>query len=74
MKKAAGLIELLVVVVIMIVLYFTLFNGNKYGRQNPFDDGADLKTRQEVVNYKIKEIEDTKALRRRIEQNLNKGY
>lgn len=74
MKKAFGALELLIVIIIIIVLYFTIFAGNKYGRKNPFDDGAKLNSQQEFVNDKINEIENTKALKQKIEENLNKGY
>lgn len=73
MKKAVGLVEILVVVVILTVLYFTCFRAT-YGRKNPFDDNAKINSQQEIIDDKIKDIEDTKALRKRIEENLNKGY
>lgn len=73
MKKAIGLVEILVVVVILTVLYFTCFHSN-YGRKNPFDDNAKINSQQEIIDDKINDIENTKALRKRIEDNLNKGY
>ena len=39
MKKAVGLLELLIVLVVIIVVYFTCFHPN-YGRSNPFDDNV----------------------------------
>lgn len=74
MKKAAGLIELLIVVVIIIVLYFSFFAGPKAGRNNPFDDNSNIKNQEEVIDNKIQEIEDTKMIKQKIEQNLKEGY
>lgn len=74
MKKAAGLLELLIVLVIIIVLYFSFFAGPKTGRKNPFDDGSNLKDQQEIIDDKINEIENTKLLKQKIEQNLKEGY
>ena len=75
MKRAFGLVEIIIVVVLMIVLYFTCFAGvSKNGRQNPFSDGQDVKSRQELVDEKVRQIEDTKALKQKIEQNLQEGY
>ena len=73
MRKAFGAIELLLVIVVIIILYFTCFRSH-YGRSNPFDDNAKLNSQQEIIDDKIQEIEDTKALRKKIEENLNKGY
>ncbi len=74
MKKAFGVLELLIVIIIAITLYFTVFAGNKYGRKNPFDDGANLNSQQKIINDKIDEIENTKELKHKIEENLNKDY
>ena len=73
MKKAFGLIDVLVVVAIILTIYLTCFSP-KYGRANPFADNQKVKTQQQLVDDKLKDIEDAKALRQRIEQNLNKGY
>ncbi len=73
MKKAVGLLELLIVLVVIIVVYFTCFHSN-YGRSNPFDDNVKINSQKEIIDTKIQEIEDTKALKQRIENNLNKGY
>lgn len=73
MKKALGMVEILLVLVVVVAIYFTCFNP-KYGRSNPFADNQKVKTQQQLVDDKLKDIEDAKALRKRIEQNLNKGY
>lgn len=73
MRKAFGLLELLIVLIVIIIIYFTCFHSN-FGRKNPFDDNARINSQQQIVDDKIKDIEDTKALRKRIEENLNKGY
>lgn len=73
MKKAVGLLELLIVIVVITVVYFTCFHSN-YGRSNPFDDNVKMNSQREIIDTKIQEIEDTKALKQRIENNLNKGY
>ncbi len=71
MKKAAGLLELLIVIVVIIVLYLAYSNGQG-GRKNPFEEQREIKTKQEIVNTKLKEIESKKQLRDKIEQNLIK--
>lgn len=74
MKKAVGLLESLVVIIIIIVLYFSFFAGPKVGRKNPFDDNVNIQNQEEIVNDKIQEIEDTKLLKKQIEQNLKDSY
>ncbi len=71
--NAFGILELLIVIIIAIVVYFSFFHSN-YGRKNPFDDNAGIKTQQQAVDSKIQEIEDYKKLRQDIEKNLQKGY
>ncbi len=61
MKKAFGMLELLIVAVIVIVLYFTCFHSN-YGRSNPFDDNARINSQKEIVVYLFKEVEISKAM------------
>ncbi|MBD5401692.1 hypothetical protein HDR58_02665 [bacterium] len=73
MKKAFGVLELLIVVVIAIIVYFTCFNHG-YGRSNPFDDNAKVNNQKELIDEKIQKIEDTKLLKNQIEENLRKGY
>ncbi len=73
MKKAFGMIEFLVIIIVIIILYFTCFRSD-FGRSNPFDDNAKIDSQQEIIDEKIQGIEDNKALRKRIEENLNKGY
>ena len=73
MKQAFGLVEVILVVVIITIVYFTCFYS-KYGRSNPFADNQKINSQQGYVNDKLKEIQDAKALRKRIEENLNKGY
>ena len=73
MKKAVGMVEILLVIVVITAIYFLCFHP-RYGRSNPFADNEKIKSQQELVDDKLKDIEDAKALRKRIEQNLNKGY
>lgn len=73
MKNAFGIIELLIVVVLITVLYFTCFHSN-YGRSNPFDDNSKINNQSELIDKKIQDIEETKALKNRIEENLKEGY
>ncbi len=72
MKKAFGVLELLIVVIIIIIIYYTCFHSG-YGRPNPFDDNAQLNSAQELADEKIEQIENAKALRQKIENNLNEG-
>lgn len=73
MKKAVGMVEILLVIIVITVLYFTCFHS-KYGRSNQFDDNSNLNNQQEMIDNKIQDIENTKALKQKIEDNLNKGY
>lgn len=72
MRKAIGLLEILIVLVVIIILYFTCFHSN-YGRSNPFDDNSRVNNQSQIVDDKINEIEETKALKEKIEQNLREG-
>lgn len=73
MKKAFGMLELLIVAVIVIVLYFTCFHSN-YGRSNPFDDNVRINSQKEIVDKKVQEVENAKAMKERIENNLKGDY
>ena len=73
MKKALGMVEILLVLIVITAVYMLCFHS-KYGRSNPFADNQKIETQQKLVDDKLKDIEDAKALRKRIEQNLNKGY
>lgn len=70
MKKALGVVELLIVIVIILAIYFACFNNKS--AKNPFEEQKEIKTKQEMVDSKLKEIENSKAIRERIEQNLNR--
>lgn len=72
MKRAFGVVELLIIIVVGIVIYFSFFHG-QYGRKNPFDDNSRVNSQQELIDSKIQEIEKTKAIKKQIEDNLNKG-
>jgi len=72
MKKAFGILELLIVIIIAFVIYFTCFNTH-YGRKNPFDDNSEINSKQEIIEDKIREIENSKATKRQIEKNLQEG-
>ena len=56
-RQAFGIFELLIVIIIAIVVYFSFFHS-QYGRKNPFDDNTQIKTKQEAVDTKIHEIEE----------------
>jgi type II secretory pathway pseudopilin PulG len=73
MKKAFGLIELLIVIIIILCVYYS---GalSKYGRKNPFDDNARVQSQKQVIDEKLEEIENSKALKQKIENNLNEDY
>lgn len=73
MKKAFGMVEILIVLAVFSVI-FLCTHQQKFGRSNPFSDTTKIEEQQNIVNDKISDIEDAKALRTRIEQNLNKGY
>ena len=69
MKKAFGILELLIVVIIAIVVYFTCFH-HKYGHSNPFDDNSKIEQQSQMIDDKIQDIESSKALKEKIENNL----
>ena len=71
MKKAMGLVELLIVVIVIAVIYFTCFHSNG-GRKNPFEEQIHLKSTQELVDKKLESIQSQKAIKDKIEQNLNR--
>lgn len=71
-QRAFGLIELLLVIIIGIIIYFTCFHS-PYGRRNPFDDNAKIQTHQEIIDEKLMGIEETKTLKQRIEKNLEES-
>lgn len=74
MRRAFGVIELLVVIVILIIIYFACFH-NQYGRSNPFADNVnEVKTKQQMVDDKLNEIEQTKVIKEQIEKNMNSEY
>lgn len=72
MKRAFGVLELLIVIVVIIVIYFSFFHS-QYGRKNPFDDNSRVNSQQELIDSKIQDIENSKAIKKQIEDNLNKG-
>ncbi len=72
MKYAFGVLELVIVIVVITILYFTCFHSN-YGRSNPFDDNSRVNTQSQLIDDKIKDIESTKALKDKIEKNLREG-
>lgn len=71
-KRAFGISELLFVIVIFIMIYLVCFRTPAGRNRNPFEEQTKVRTQQEAVNQKIKEIENTKAIKDRIEQNLNR--
>ena len=72
MKYAFGVLELVIVIVVITILYFTCFHSN-YGRSNPFDDNSRVNTQSQLIDDKIKDIESTKSLKYKIEKNLREG-
>ena len=74
MKNAAGMLELLIVIIIITVLYFSFFAGLKTGRKDPFNDNVNIQNQEEIIDSKIQEIEDSKLLKQKIESNLKENY
>lgn len=71
-EHAVGILELLIVIFLAIIIYFTCFHS-QYGRKNPFADNSRINSQQEIIDTKIQEIENTKALKKQIEKNLSEG-
>lgn len=71
-RYAVGIFELLIVIILVIIIYFTCFHS-QYGRKNPFADNSGINSQQEIMDMKIQEIENTKALKKQIEKNLYEG-
>ena len=74
MKNAAGMLELLIVIIIITVLYFSFFADPKTGRKDPFNDNVNIQNQEEIIDSKIQEIEDSKLLKQKIESNLKENY
>ena len=72
MKKAFGIAELLIIAVIIIVIFIS-FRVNSV-RKSPFDELKEVNTQSQEIEARIKSVEETKALRNKIEENLQKGY
>lgn len=72
MKKGFGAIELIFVFIIAIVVYFLCYKDQN-GRLNPFEETKNTRSKQEVVESKLQQLEKTKNLRRQIELNLENG-
>jgi hypothetical protein len=74
MRRAFGAVELLITVVIIIIVYFACFHNP--GRQtNPLVDNVnEIKTKQQMVDDKLDEIQQTKMLKERMDRNLNGEY
>ena len=74
MKNAAGMLELLIVIIIITVLYFSFFVFSKTGRKDPFNDNVNIQNQEEIIDSKIQEIENSKLLKQKIESNLKENY
>ena len=72
MKKAFGILELLIVLVVIVIL--TLMLGKGGGRNNPFDEIKEVKSKQQMVDEKLEQINRTKQLKEQIEKNLQQNY
>ena len=71
-KHAVGIFELLIVIILVIIIYFTCFHS-QYGRKHPFADNSKINSQQELIDTKLQEIENTKALKKQIGKNLYEG-
>jgi len=72
MKKAFGFVQIIIVIAIIAVVYFVFLRTPGGNTRNPFEEQTQVQAKKEVVNQKIKDIENTKAIKERIEQNLNR--
>lgn len=72
MKKAFGLAQLIIVIAVIAVIYFIFLRSPAGKTRNPFEEQTQVQTKKEIVNKRIKDIENTKAIKERIEQNLNR--
>lgn len=74
MRRAFGVVELLVVIVVLIILYFACFH-NPGVQTNPLvNDVNEVKTKQQMVDDKLNEIQQTKMLKEKMDRNLNDEY
>ena len=71
MRRAFGAVELLIVLIIIIVVYFACFyNPNR--QTNPLVENVnDIKTKQQMVDDKLNEIQQTRMLKDRMDHQLN---
>ena len=72
MKKAFGVLNLLITIVIIIVITLVFLKG-QHTTVNPFDSTREIKTQEQTINDKINEIEELKNINKQIEENLKKG-
>ena len=72
MKKAFGLLELLIVLLVVICLYFLYFRDVKFDAL--FNGKIRVNQQKQLVDDKIKDIENTKIIKDRIENKLQEGY
>ena len=75
MRKAFSLLEILLVIIVFgIVIYFVWFNSPN-GGYNPFAYRAkEFKTKQQMVDDKLDEIQNSKQLKEQIERKMYEGY
>lgn len=71
-RHAVGILELLIVIILAVMIYFTCFHS-QYGRKHPFADNSKINSQQELIDTKLQEIENTKALKKQIGKNLYEG-
>ncbi len=71
-KQAFGIIQLLFVIVIC-YLIFTVLHP-KIGRNNPFEEVTNTNTKVETVSDNKSEIEETKAIKKQIKENLKDKF
>lgn len=72
MKKAFGLAQIIIVIAVIAAIYFIFLRTPAGKTRNTFEEQTQVQTKKEIVNKKIKDIENTKAIKERIEQNLNR--
>ena len=69
MKKAFGLLELLITIVVLVSL-FIFFSNKQSPMQSYVESQSQIKTKQQVINDKLDEINRLRDIRQHQEQNL----
>ena len=73
MRKGLSVLEILIVLVILIILTLIFFKPGS-NKNNPIEEIRETQVQSQIIDDKIQSIEDTKALKEKMEKNLQESY